>query len=333
MVQEPENQKDEINKNMTLPSHIDPAAFDEHYRLQPVLWQEAILETCARHGIPADRIRAFADGSNLIAAVDDQYVVKIFPPFHRHQWESEYRVLQVLNGRLTFPIPELIASGERTDGWFYVILSLVPGVSLEDVWANLTLSEKSVLLEQIGKMMAEVHAVPVPTQLESLEPHWTDFLARQITGCRERHRKLKLPAWFMAGLEEFVQQALPLLPFAPESVILTGEYTPFNLLVMNTSGLWHISGMIDFGDAMIGYREYDLLGPGLFLCEGNRELLQCLLRGYGYSDVQVDQDLRRRLMLLAVLHRYSNFPVQLRIPGWRERAKSIEELEELIWPL
>ncbi len=317
---------------MKLPSHIDPTVFDEEFRLQPARWQAAIIETCARHAIPADRVRPFSDGSNLIAAVDDRCVVKIFPPFHRHQWESEYRVLGALNGLLTFPIPELIAAGERTDGWFYVALSLVPGVSLEDVWTTLKLSEKSVLLEQIGNMMAEVHAVPVPSQLESLQPRWADFLAGQIRGVKERHRKHDMPAWFMDGLEDFVQQALPLLPFAPESVILTGEYTPFNLLVMNTSGVWRISGMIDFGDAMIGYREYDLLGPGLFLCEGKRELLRCLFRGYGYSDEQIDLDLRRRLMLLAVLHRYSNFPVQVRIPGWRERATGMDELEQLIWP-
>lgn len=315
-----------------LPGNIDPSVFDKHYRLQPVLWQEAIAETCASHAIPANGIRAFADGSNLIAAVDDRYVVKIFPPFHRHQWESEYRVLEALNGRLTFPVPDLIAFGEREDEWTYVILSLLPGVSLENIWISLAFYEKGVLLERIGNMMAEVHAIPVPGQLESLQPRWIDFLSGQTAGLIKRHRDNEMPLWFIAGVEDYVQQALPLLPPKPESVILTGEYTPFNLLADNTSGAWHISGMIDFGDAMIGYREYDLLGPCLFLCEGNRELLRCLFRGYGYSDAQIDQGLRQRLMLLAILHRYSNFHAQLRIRGWQERAKSIEELEQLIWP-
>ncbi len=317
---------------MNLPAAIDPIYFDEQFRLQPALWQEAVAEICAAHAISCAGMHVFKDGSNLIAAVDERFVVKIFPPYHRHQWESEYRVLQALNSRLHFPIPELIAFGKRDDGWLYVILSLVSGVSLEQVWAQLTQGEKSALLERIGSMMAEVHSIPVPAGLHSLEPRWTDFLSGQIEGFMARHRKNGMPDWFMNGLGDFVDQSLALLPAGAEYVILTGEYTPFNLLADNTSGTWGISGMIDFGDSMTGFREYDLLGPCLFLCEGNIGHLQSLFRGYGYTDRQLDDGLRRRLLLLTILHRYSNLNLQLRIPDWQNRVKSIEALGQLIWP-
>jgi hygromycin-B 7''-O-kinase len=110
--------------------------------------------------------------------------------------------------------------------------------------------------------------------------------------------------------------------------LLTGEYTPFNLLVERRGDSWELSGMIDFGDAMVGYREYDLLGPSVFLGEGDPGLIGALLQGYGVADPAA---LVRRLMVLQVLHRFSH-PSQLRVPGW-ERARSIEELERLIWPI
>lgn len=317
---------------MKLPTAIDPIDFDERYRRRLEVWGEAIQEVCAAGGIPFGEPAAFADGSNLVASVGDRYVVKIFPPFHRHQWESEHRVLAHLNGRVDVPIPELFASGVREDGWTYVILSKLPGVTLENVWPSCSRREKADLLARIGAIMAEVHAVPV-VDLRDLEPAWDGFLVRQVAGCRARHERLGMPRWFIEGVEAFVEEALPRLPASFEPVVLTGEYTPFNLLVERDGDRWRISGMIDFGDAMVGYREYDLLGPSVFLAGGEPELLRSLLRGYGYADSQLDDDLRRRLMLLQVLHRYSNFRSQVRIDGWESRAASFEALQDVVFRL
>lgn len=317
---------------MRLPTAIEPTDFDECYRLQLDLWMEAVQEVCAAGGIPFREPAAFADGSNLVASVGDRYVVKIFPPFHRHQWESEHRVLAHLNGRVNVPIPELIASGVREDGWTYVILGKLPGVTLENVWASCSHREKADLLARMGAIMAEVHTVPVG-DLRDLDPEWGGFLARQVAGCRARHERLGMPRWFVEGIQTFVEEALPLLPSVFEPVVLTGEYTPFNLLVEREGEMWTISGMIDFGDAMVGHREYDLLGPCVFLAEGDPNLLRSLLRGYGYSEPQINDDLCRRLMLLQVLHRYSNFRFQVRIHDWESRAASFEALQAVVFRL
>ena len=141
-----------------------------------------------------------------------------------------------------------------------------------------------------------------------------------------------MPIWFLREVETFVQQNLPLLPSDFRSVILTGEYTPFNLMAEPGKSGWQLSGMIDFGDAMVGYREYDLLGPSLFLAQGNPDFIRSLFLGYGYSLAELTPELRRRLMLLQILHRYSNFETQLRIPGWKVKVQSVSELGQLIWP-
>jgi hygromycin-B 7''-O-kinase len=129
-----------------------------------------------------------------------------------------------------------------------------------------------------------------------------------------------------------LKEAEKIIPSDFKAVILTGEYTPFNLMTDRRTD-HALTGMIDFGDTMIGYHEYDLLGPSVFLCEGNPVLVQSLLHGYGYLKNDINPSLRRRLMTLQILHRYSNFNSQLRIPDWQHKVHSILQLEQLIWPI
>lgn len=114
-------------------------------------------------------------------------------------------------------------------------------------------------------------------------------------------------------------------------MILTGEYTPMNFLVKQVDGDWHISGLIDFGDAMLGLPEYDLLGPGVFLIQGDKQLLREFLMAYGYLPNEMTNLLSHQLMALMLLHRYNNLNVQIRIPDWKKNAGSLKGLERMVW--
>ena len=81
----------------------------------------------------------------------------------------------------------------------------------------------------------------------------------QIAGCRARHERLGLPQKFLDGLGELLRDAATLIPLDKPPVILTGEYIPENFLLRETDGDWALSGLIDFGDVMTGFGEYDLL--------------------------------------------------------------------------
>jgi len=320
---------------MFFPRELDFAYLDTQYRLQPELWREPFLRLWREKGPPADRdatFQPFKDGTNLIAAMGEAWVMKVFPPFLRHQWESEYRVLQHLDGQLDLPIPKFFKAGEDEGAWTYVIMSCLSGVPLEKVWSRLPEDDKVAVLHDIGAIMARIHALPIGT-LTTLSPAWNDFLPAQIQNCQARHRRLGMPFWFVDRVDDLVRESRSLLPDTFEAVLLTGEYTPFNLLVEDKPRVQVIAGMIDFGDAMTGFREYDLLGPLLFSCEGKGYLVNALLEGYGIAPKDRDKTLRRRLYLLAILHRYSYFKAQVRIPDWDKRVHSLDELENLIWPL
>ena len=113
---------------MTLPLEIDPDYFDDTFRLQPEQWQENVENLCRELGIIIESFRAFTDGSNLVASINETLVVKIFPKFHRHQWVSEHRLLQALHSRTQIPVPKLYHFGELDHGWTYVVVEQLPGL-------------------------------------------------------------------------------------------------------------------------------------------------------------------------------------------------------------
>jgi len=158
-------------------------------------------------------------------------------------------------------------------------------------------------------------------------------LLQQIEGCRARHVRLGLPQKFLDGLDELLSDAKSLIPFDAPPVILTGEYIPENFLLAREGAGWRLSGLIDFGDVMTGWGEYDLLGPSAFMTAGMPRRVRSLLEGFGYSLADMDQAMKRRLMALMLLHRASDPIRHICIEGWQQKAGDLIELQELLWPV
>jgi hygromycin-B 7''-O-kinase len=70
----------------------------------------------------------------------------------------------------------------------------------------------------------------------------------------------------------------------------------------NASGNWRVSGLIDFGDVMTGWGEYDLLGPSAFMTAGMPGRVANLFRGFGYSGADLNPALTRRAGATALAH-------------------------------
>ena len=84
---------------------------------------------------------------------------------------------------------------------------------------------------------------------------------------------------------------------------------------------------------MTGWKEYDLLGPSAFMAAGLPRRVDSLFRGFGYSNADIDSTMKRRLMALALLHRFSDLNRQICIEGWQQRAADLFELQDLLWPI
>ncbi len=292
----------------------------------PDLWKEVAFNLCRKHKIRTSEFTPFSSGSALVAAVSDKAVIKILQPPCRGEWNAEQWALSKispLSNNLSIEIPKLLAAEIDESGWSYIIMSRVPGIQLDQAWQSITQENRMTLMNEIGRLMAFVHQKSL---VDNHPESWNSFLSTQKEKCQERHRQLKMPDWFVEEIPEYLGK-LSTINFRP--VLLTGEYTPFNLLVTEVNSHWKLTGMIDFADAFVGDPEYDLIGPGVFLGGGDSELINSLLEGYG---LKMNPRLRHRLMSLHLLHRFSNFEKQISLQGWELKASSLEELATLLSP-
>jgi hygromycin-B 7''-O-kinase len=312
-----------------LPSLATAETF-QAWRADAALCLPAARDIARRHGLPHTDAHVFATGTNLVVGLDDRLILKLFPPFLRGQFESERIALAQLRGRLGIPIPEIVLEGER-DGWPYLVITRLSGVVGSEAWPGLPEDQKELLLGQIGETIAQVQRVPVG-DLARIEPRWPQFMAGQIAGCRARHERLGLPPKFLDGLDDLLADAEALVALEAPPVILTGEYIPENFLLSCDGGDWRLSGLIDFGDVMTGRAEYDLLGPSAFMTAGMPGRVRSLFRGFGYSRAECDFALKRRLMALMLLHRFSDPVRHICIEGWQQQAGDLFQLQELLWP-
>lgn len=272
----------------------------------------------------------FSDGSNIVFASGDDRVIKVFPKFMEFQYEAEKAALGMVYGHVSTATPLLLYFG-HCEGWPYLVMSRVNGTPLSVSWPVLSKEQQCSLLYELGKLVFAHHELTVEKDFPA--PAWSDFIPNQISKCVERHTRLRLPANLLGEIPEYLKSIDSFLPIQlNHPVLLTGEFTPGNILTSWSNGTLKISGLIDYGDSMIGFHEYDFLGPCTFLAAGEKDLLLAFFRGYGYSSKDIDRSLIRRLMALLLLHRYSNLDVQINLPNWRN-VDSLASLEALIWPL
>jgi hygromycin-B 7''-O-kinase len=313
-----------------LPAFTDYEPF-RAWRVDPAQWLPIAHDIARSHGLACIAPHVFATGTNLVLALDEKLILKIFPPFLRGQFTSERSTLALLRGKLRIAIPEIVVDGER-DGWPYLVITRLSGVLGADAWSSLPEKDKERLLAVIGETIAQVQRVPSGT-LAQIEPGWDIFMRGQIEGCRARHARFGLPQKFLDGLDELLRDAVDLIALDGPPVILTGEYIPENFLLSRDASGWRLSGLIDFGDVMTGRGEYDLLGPSVLMAGGMPRRLQGLFAGFGYATSDITPDLKRRLMALMLLHRFGNPTRQICIEGWQQRAANLDELQDLLWPI
>jgi hygromycin-B 7''-O-kinase len=314
----------------SFPSPTSIEAFHA-WRADTSQWLPVAIDIARSHSLSCADPHVFSMGTNLVVALDRRLILKVFPPMLRHQFESERAALARLHGRLSILVPQVVFEGERSR-WPYLVMTRMNGVNGKEAWAWLPEDQRESVLTQVGEIIAEVQRVPVG-DLSQLRPQWEQFIPKQIEGCRARHERMGLPQKYLDGLDHFLRGAGTLIPVNAAPVILTGEYNPENIFLEEHSGRWRLAALIDFGDVMTGWSEYDLLGPSTFAAGGIPGRVRSLLRGFGYSKASADPALPRRLMTLLLLHRFSNLAGQIRIEGWQQKAADLYELERLLWPI
>jgi len=304
----------------------------EQYRAvyhDETVWLPIAREIARRHGAGPGMLRRGPDGTHIVYFMADDLVLQLFSPLFGEDITSEFLVTPIVDGRLGVATPSVVARGRLAD-WSYLIATRVPGRSVRDVRDQLRRDELRAILGRVGEVIARLRSVPT-AGLRGLSVDWSFFEQEQLRRAPQR----AAPPGLSLSAEDVhaFMRSVPRVPKARPPVLLLADITDEHVLVSDEMEQLRMSGLVDFGDAFLGDRDYELVAPGLTLARGDRELLRALLAGAGY-DVDADGDgLRRRLMAQTLIHRYATLLDCAELVDGAENATTLEELSEVFWPI
>lgn len=311
---------------LKLPAIIDAAGYSLHFN--DGVWHRAAAAICARHNLSYESLRRSPRGENIIFLVDRRLVIKIFAPF-RDNYSREAAALEYVRGKLGLETPELVRAGEL-DGWPYLVMTQLPGRASREVWAGVPSRDRLEIVSRLGAAMRELHAHAAPLGTV-LDRDWHGFVGRQARDAVERQRACGANPEWLESLPAYVAERLELLPSNQGQVFLHGDIHAGNVLLAQVRGRWQIKGLIDFGDSLCGFHEYEFVAPGVLMAQGDAGLQRAMLLAYGYEESQLDQSLRARLMLLTVLYECSDLRKYALRLAPEAVSLTLSELESAIW--
>ena len=252
-----------------------------------------------RHGVVAVPER-FPTGSVPVYALGSDHVLKLFGPHEQSFQRTEAVALAAVEGRLAIPTPRLVAA-DRLDGWPYVLMGRIEGAPLRQAWPRVPATERLRLVRQIGRAVADLHALPPP---DALRLDWAAFIAEQTKTAQARQAARGLAPRWRAQIPAFLADVNIPAAEPARPVLLHTEVMLEHVLVRPAGNGWEATGLIDFEPAMVGDPGYELASVGLFVSEGEPELLTAFLEAYG--GFSSGSRFARRCLGFALLHRYSH---------------------------
>ena len=263
--------------------------------------EAAAATLAARHGLSGAPSR-FSAGSVPVYAVGEAHVLKLFPLREEAHWLTEQVALQAVQGRLPVPTPALHAADVHGE-WRYLLMERLMGQPLDELWPQASPEVRADLMDQVGRMLAALHALPV-SGLAAITPDWPTFISRRREGCWDRQVQYGLTSPWAEQLEPFLGEVA--LPPAPAPALLHTEVMHAHLLVVPDGDGLRLTGLVDFEPAMVGDPDYELASVAVFVSVGDPALFERVLTALrGPMDAPTGRALRRRVMAWMLLHRYS----------------------------
>ncbi len=260
------------------------------------VWLPAIQAICHIHHFNPDQLRRVPEGSAIVF-VCGELIIKLLPPFWRHELNQDLIGLEKAFGRLPVNTPELIAEGELED-WAYLITRRIPGVALKQLRKTLSPLELKTVAYDQGLILAALHQLDT----SGLSGEWQNFVSSQYQNFAENQRRNGLDEKTLELFKQAFDQALKTLPTNPAQVFLHCDLTDEHVLLEEKNNHWKITGLLDFGDLMRGAAVYDLAAPALMLPPHRSDLRRELITGFG-QDISSEQ-----LFAVQMLHRFTHLP-------------------------
>lgn len=306
---------------LIFPNFENAQDFDAHF--QSAIWLDAAKEICRRERVSFSEIKRLNSSDHVVFAIDEKFILKIYRPF-RNCFEREIKALEFVGGKIDFKTPEIIKTGEF-ENFPYALITQISGAAMTRAdWLKLSESEQIPFVGKLAAGLKQIHALPA----NSFENDWAAFVENRAETFIERQIAHGVNPSVLDALPAFIEENLKLVPVNPPSVFMHADVHFGNLRV--TSNL-EIAGLFDFADSRRGFHEYDFLAVGVLMMQGQGKLQREFFESYGYAANELDETMRRRLMMLTMLYETAD----LRRYALRLKPEAVEfslaELERGIW--
>ncbi len=266
-----------------------------------------------------------ASSDHVVFRAGTNLIVKIYRP-NRNCFERELRAIRLVAGTTSIKIPEIIAEG-RIEGLDYAVLTEIAGRSLTRAeWLTIPKREQIDFVVELAAGFRELHALAT----DGFEFDWDRFVEDRAATLIERQTSNGVNAKVLSALPRFLEESLPLIPRQCANTFLHSD-VHFGNLKFNQSGPLQISGLFDFADSRCGFHEYEFLAVGVLMIQGQGQLQREFFRAYGYSDSTLDEEFRRRLMMLTMLYETADLRRYALRLSPEATEWELERLERGIW--
>ena len=308
---------------MKFPRITTDKEFDAHF--QSEIWREVAKQICQRHQISFNELKRATSSDHIVFLIDNSLVLKIYRPFC-DGFEREKKALEFFSNIISLKIPQIVEVHEF-EGFQYLIQTQISGEIMTRVdWLKLPENSQKRFIAKLAVIFKEIHQL----NSDSIQCDWAEFVKDRAETFIERQIAHGVNKSVLSSLPSYIETNLSLVPIAP-TVFMHSDVHLGNLPIFRANEDWEIAGLVDFADSRKGFYEYDFLAVGVLIIQGQREIQREFFKAYGYAEKDLDETMRRRLMMLTMLYDSAD----LRRYAMRLKPEAVdftlEELESGIW--
>lgn len=287
-------------------------------------WHDAAVRVCEQHGLSHEGM-ARAASTDHVVFLAAEHVIKIFHG-GRDCFERERRALEFCNGRLPIVTPAITGAG-TVDAYDYLITRRVAGSTIRrPEFLQLSEENKARILQDLAVAMRAMHELDA----SEFDDDWASFVSSQASTVIERQISHGVNSRIIAELPRYIADNLPLVPRA-SSVFMHADIHLGNLNFISSADGLQIAGLFDFADSRRAYFEYDFLAACVLILQGEGCLQREFFRAYGFSDSDLDEEMRTRLMMLTILYETADLRRYALRLGNSAVDLDLKSLERAIW--
>lgn len=275
--------------------------------------------------------------------VDDAYVIKFFGPFFngRESAAIEREMYGLLATNPTIPAPTLLQRGmigsDCARSWKYIISTQLAGESYGTMRDQFSVENRRDVAQFIAEVAASIHRLnPIPLEPSPLTLSWRTwdtFMERQIRSCTEQHRaRGTLPDQLVDQIAHYLTRTTASAPpvHADSPVVMHCDLTEDHILGEWHWNTWLPTGVIDFGDARVGDRLYELVALHIECLGGDKDLLRVFLNRYG-ADVARRPDFSAAAMRMTLLHEFNVLETVCAFMPEVRQMHTLDQLATALW--